>query len=85
MATGSCSYENAAWSEWRTGIASGDITEVFACGTAAVVSPVGALKSPSGEIPAPASTELTMRLREALVDMQFGRAADPFGWMHRVC
>ena len=71
--------------EWRTGIASGDITEVFACGTAAVVTPVGALKSPSGEIPAPASTELTMRLREALVDMQFGRAADPFGWMHRVC
>ncbi len=70
--------------EWRDGVSSGDIVEIFACGTAAVVTPVGALKWEGGEAPAPASTDLTMRLRQALVDIQYGRAADTFGWMHRV-
>ena len=70
--------------EWREGVASGEIAEVFACGTAAVVTPVGELRSPSGVTPAPASTDLTMRIREALVGMQLGRAEDTFGWMHRV-
>jgi branched-chain amino acid aminotransferase len=71
--------------EWRDGVGSGAITEVFACGTAAVVTPVGALKWDGGETPAPASTDLTMRIRRALVDVQYGRAEDTFGWMHRVC
>ena len=71
--------------EWRSGVESGEITEIFACGTAAVVTPVGELRSPSGIAPAPKSTELTMQLREALVGMQFGRAEDTFGWMHQVC
>ncbi|PWN00921.1 branched chain amino acid aminotransferase [Nocardioides silvaticus] len=70
--------------EWRDGVASGRITEVFACGTAAVVTPVGALRTKDGDVPAPASTDLTMRIREALVDVQFGRADDTFGWMKRV-
>jgi branched-chain amino acid aminotransferase len=71
--------------EWREGVASGRIVEVFACGTAAVVTPVGSLKSASGDVPAPRSTDLTMRIRQALVDVQYGRAEDTFGWMHRVC
>lgn len=71
--------------EWRDGVTSGAITEVFACGTAAVVTPVGALKWEGGETPAPASTDLTMRIRQALVDVQYGRSEDTFGWMHRVC
>jgi branched-chain amino acid aminotransferase len=71
--------------EWRDGIASGDITEIFACGTAAVITPVGRLLSEHfGEIDAPASQEVTMRLREELVGLQFGRIDDAFGWMHRV-
>ncbi len=80
--------------EWREGVASGEITEVFACGTAAVVTPVGTLKwdpaisggDSAGEVRG--STEagpLTMEIRRALVDIQYGRAEDPFGWMHRVC
>jgi branched-chain amino acid aminotransferase len=69
--------------EWREGVTSGRITEIFACGTAAVVTPVGTLKSKDGEAPAPVSTELTMKIRQALVDIQFGRAEDTFGWMHR--
>jgi branched-chain amino acid aminotransferase len=71
--------------EWREGVASGDITEVFACGTAAVITPVGTLKWAGGEVQG--STEagaLTMEIRQALVDIQYGRADDTFGWMHRV-
>ncbi|HWJ09189.1 MAG TPA: branched chain amino acid aminotransferase, partial [Nocardioides sp.] len=60
------------------------ITEIFACGTAAVVTPVGSLKYAGGETPAPASQDLTMRIREALVGVQLGREDDTFGWMHRV-
>ncbi|WP_460713201.1 branched-chain amino acid aminotransferase [Nocardioides dilutus] len=70
--------------EWREGVASGDIVEIFACGTAAVVTPVGELRWPGGTAPAPASTDLTFRIRQALVDIQFGRADDTFGWMHRI-
>ncbi len=70
--------------EWREGIASGRITEIFACGTAAVITPVGTLKSAAGEIAAPPSQDLTMRIREALVDVQLGRADDTFGWMHAI-
>jgi branched-chain amino acid aminotransferase len=71
--------------EWREGVATGEITEIFACGTAAVVTPVGALRSAQGETPEPARTgEVAMRIRQALVDIQFGRADDTFGWMHRI-
>ncbi len=71
--------------EWREGVASGRIAEVFACGTAAVVTPVGTLRWDGGEVPG--STEagpVTMAVRKALVDLQYGRAEDPFGWMHRI-
>lgn len=70
--------------EWREGVSSGEITEIFACGTAAVVTPVGELKWKDGSVPAPASTDLTFKIRQGLVDLQFGRSEDTFGWMHRV-
>jgi branched-chain amino acid aminotransferase len=70
--------------EWREGVASGRITEIFACGTAAVVTPVGELRSREGTVPAPPSTDLTTRIRQALVDIQYGRAEDTFGWMHQI-
>ncbi|WP_248582420.1 branched-chain amino acid aminotransferase [Nocardioides sp. InS609-2] len=70
--------------EWRDGVTSGAITEIFACGTAAVVTPVGTLRSDEGDVPAPAATDITMQIRQNLVDVQFGRAEDTFGWMHRV-
>ncbi len=73
--------------EWRDGITSGDIVEVFACGTAAVVTPVGQLSWDGGQVGASdgEAGELTLRIRQALVDIQYGRADDTFGWMHRVC
>ena len=72
--------------EWREGAASGDIVEVFACGTAAVVTPVGQLKWAGGELPAVSEPgPVTTQVRKALVDIQFGRAEDPHGWMRKVC
>jgi branched-chain amino acid aminotransferase len=71
--------------EWRDGVSSGRITEVFACGTAAVVTPVGTLKWRGGQVGDPDTTgPVTRQVREALVDIQYGRAEDTFGWMHRV-
>lgn len=70
--------------EWSQGVADGRITEIFACGTAAVITPVGSLNRRDGQVSAPAGTDLTMRLRRALLDVQFGRTADPFGWLHRI-
>lgn len=72
--------------EWREGVASGDIVEVFACGTAAVVTPIAQLKAADfviGSPDAPAG-ELTMSLREELTDIQYGRRADPHDWMLRL-
>ncbi|MGI8899438.1 MAG: branched-chain amino acid aminotransferase [Nocardioides sp.] len=71
--------------EWRDGVASGRITEVFACGTAAVVTPVGVLKWAGGEVGDPETTgPVTTQVRQTLVDIQYGRCDDTFGWMHRV-
>ena len=72
--------------EWRADAASGALREAFACGTAAVITPIGTVRSVDGEFtigggePGP----VTMDLRQQLVDIQRGRAADPYGWVHRV-
>jgi branched-chain amino acid aminotransferase len=70
--------------EWRKGVDSGRITEVFACGTAAVVTSLGTLRWHGGEVTLPADTPVAQRLRVALVDVQHGRATDTHGWLHRV-
>jgi branched-chain amino acid aminotransferase len=71
--------------EWRDGVSSGRISEVFACGTAAVVTPVGTLKWRGGSAGEGEETgPVTQQVRTALVDIQYGRAEDTFGWMHRV-
>jgi branched-chain amino acid aminotransferase len=71
--------------EWIDGVTSGDIREVFACGTAAVVTPVSVLRWPAGEAVSPQPTgDLTMRLRQQLLDLQYGRVPDTRGWLRRV-
>jgi branched-chain amino acid aminotransferase len=72
--------------EWRDGVASGRIAEVFACGTAAVITPIGTLKWPGGEVTAGDGTPgpTTLELRRALMDLQYGRAPDPYGWRRAV-
>lgn len=73
--------------EWRKGAADGKVVEVFACGTAAVITPIGALRWPGGEAVAGSGEPgaVTMRLRQALMDIQYGRAEDTHGWVRRVC
>ena len=72
--------------QWQAGCADGSLTEVFACGTAAVITPVGAVKSARGSWPVGDGKPgvISMRLRQALVDIQRGAAPDVHGWMHYV-
>jgi branched-chain amino acid aminotransferase len=72
--------------EWRESSESGELTEAFACGTAAVVTPIGTVKSADGEFTVGdgGSGEVTMALRQQLVDIQRGRATDPHNWVRRV-
>jgi branched-chain amino acid aminotransferase len=72
--------------EWREGVADGTVTETFACGTAAVITPVGEVKARTGDFVVGDGTPgpLTMTLRESLLDIQHGRVADTRGWLHRV-
>jgi branched-chain amino acid aminotransferase len=72
--------------EWRKGAADGKVVEVFACGTAAVVTPIGALRWPGGEATAGTGEPgaVTMKLRKALMDVQYGRVPDAHGWVRRI-
>ncbi|MGV8882819.1 MAG: branched-chain amino acid aminotransferase [Rhodoglobus sp.] len=72
--------------EWREGAANGDIVEAFACGTAAVVTPIGLIKAEGFEIGSADAEpgELTLSLREELTDIQYGRRPDTHGWMTRL-
>ncbi|WP_431799599.1 branched-chain amino acid aminotransferase [Microbacterium kunmingense] len=69
--------------EWREGVASGEIVEVFACGTAAVVTPIGVLKGKDFLDEQPVG-ELALSLREELTDIQYGRREDRHGWLLRL-
>ncbi len=73
--------------QWRAGCASGEITEVFACGTAAVITPVGIVRGAGMEwvVGDGQPGLVTTALREELVGIQFGQRPDPYGWMHALC
>lgn len=71
--------------EWKDGVASGEIAEVFACGTAAVITPIGRVAdgeevydTPSKDFP------VANALRNQLVGIQTGTEEDTHGWMHRL-
>lgn len=72
--------------EWRKGVTAGEITEVFACGTAAVITPVSHVKFGEGEftIADGEPGEVTMALRDTLTGIQRGTFADTHGWMTRL-
>ncbi len=72
--------------EWRKGVAEGEITEVFACGTAAVITPVGGVKSATGSWThgTGESGPISLQLRSALLGIQGGTSPDEHGWMERV-
>ena len=70
--------------DWRAACEDGSLTEVFACGTAAVITPVAAVKSARGawKVGDGGAGEVSMRLRKELVDIQRGTAPDRHGWLH---
>ncbi len=72
--------------EWKSGLDDGSLTEVFACGTAAVVSPVGKVKFPGGEwlINGGEMGPVATKLRESLLGIQHGDLPDKHGWLHKV-
>jgi branched-chain amino acid aminotransferase len=72
--------------EWREGAESGEITEVFACGTAAVITPVSELVTENERIRLSAGGDnaVAKRLRTKLLDLQYGRSEDTHGWLTRL-
>ncbi|MER5883240.1 branched-chain amino acid aminotransferase [Streptomyces sp. NPDC001941] len=72
--------------QWQRDAANGSLTEVFACGTAAVITPVGRASSAAGPwtVGDGRCGPVTARLREALTAIQRGTAADRRGWMREV-
>jgi branched-chain amino acid aminotransferase len=72
--------------EWRGGCESGEITEVFACSTASVITPVGTIKGTAGgwQVGDGTPGPVTLRLREELVGIQYGQIPDPHGWTHKI-
>ncbi|AXK45357.1 branched-chain amino acid aminotransferase [Brachybacterium saurashtrense] len=65
---------------------SGEITEMFACGTAAVITPIGSFMAHGGTwtVGDGGSGETTLALRKELTDIQYGRIPDRHGWLTRL-
>jgi branched-chain amino acid aminotransferase len=78
--------ERYSYEEWKADAHSGKLREAFACGTAAVVTPIGTVRAPEGEfkIGNGGAGTRTEELKAALVDIQRSRAADPHKWVHKV-
>ncbi|MER8073449.1 hypothetical protein ABTZ59_34955 [Streptomyces sp. NPDC094034] len=74
------------FTELREGIADGTVIEVFAAGTAAVLTPVTGIKGEGYELTVGDGTpgERTAALRARVLGIQYGRVEDPYGWMRQV-
>lgn len=69
--------------QWRDDANSGELVECMACGTAAVVTPVGTVASSDGEftIGAGGTGQITAKLRQRLIGIQHGTHEDRHGWV----
>jgi branched-chain amino acid aminotransferase len=78
--------EPYAIDQCRADAQSGRLVEAFACGTAAAVTSIGRMATRAGDftIGSGGPGQLTQRLRQALIDIQTGRAVDPHGWVDRI-
>jgi branched-chain amino acid aminotransferase len=72
--------------QWRADAASGNLVECFACGTAAVVTPVGKVSEgdSSFTIGSGGPGQLAAKLKDRLVAIQRGEAPDPHGWVLKI-
>jgi branched-chain amino acid aminotransferase len=82
----SCEEGKISTDDWHRGAVSGELTEVFACGTAAVITPVGQVKSADGDWTVGDGTPgpIAMHLRETLLSIQTGQSDDSHAWMHQL-
>jgi len=66
-------------------LSSGECSELFACGTAAIVCPISLIADADGREYRPAKVDERARiLREQLLAVQERRAPDPHGWTREV-
>lgn len=67
-------------------IQSGKITEVFGCGTAAVISPIGNLSFKDKDYPINDNKPgpVSKTLYDELTGLQYGRCEDRFGWLESI-
>lgn len=70
--------------EWDRGVTEGTITEVFACGTAAVITPIGELVDGEKTIASTGTGEVTQAIRDELLGIQTGKVEDRHGWLHKL-
>lgn len=72
--------------QWREDAVSGKLVECFACGTAAVVTPVGQVTEgdSSFTIGSGGPGQLAAKLKDRLVAIQRGEAPDPHGWVVKI-
>ena len=73
--------------QWEADARSGRLRESFACGTAAVLTPIGRVRGHEGldfTIGNGGPGIQTEQLRAALVEIQRGLAPDPHNWVHRI-
>jgi branched-chain amino acid aminotransferase len=72
--------------QWQADAASGRLRESFACGTAAVVTPIGQVRGRNYNFTIGDGSRgpTTERLKQALLDTQRGLSADRHGWFQRV-
>jgi branched-chain amino acid aminotransferase len=63
-------------------VESGEVTEVFCIGTAAVVAPIGRIgfRGRDYEVRGASTASVAKQLYNGLTDIQFGRVGDPYGW-----
>ncbi|MGB3795583.1 MAG: branched-chain amino acid aminotransferase [Alteraurantiacibacter sp.] len=78
--------ERYSLEQWRDDATSGRLVETMACGTAAVVTPVGRVASRDGEftIGSGGPGQLTTKLRQKLVGIQRGTVEDTHGWVRTI-
>ena len=78
--------EPYAIEDWRADAQSGALSEAFACGTAAVVTPICELRDGDACVGVGGGGEgpVTARLHRALAQIQRGQASDPHGWLRRL-
>ena len=70
--------------EWDAGVTEGTITEVFACGTAAVITPIGELVDGDKVIASTGTGEVTQAIRNELLGIQTGTVEDRHNWLYRL-